>query len=613
MTAIVPDVISLDAKDGTNEPNTDPGGTTNGDPVIRCLPADQLDPASGWTKIPSQTFTCVEFPGYYKEANGVIASFGGMQEIEKSRNTVGRMLPYYFRPQDPLSHPIFGDKTPTRNLLVRVTKRRRPATALAETSPHAPELPLGPSGTNAESAPAMGVFAAQANSSSSSSSSSQTSRWSYDVECLGVAETTVRFHGLADFQFLPPEGYDPKKYQFFAGLGLQLGESKVQPHATEANHDEDDEMETQAAEPLHIPPPVFSRWDLPRLYQFRQNPNSKLVSDSFGRRKMTLKKSRVAVPRKFGSDPTPCGPPEELVRQVGLDPQPEVQKVLSRLRELFDYRPVWSSWMLSLFFLKTERRHLKRLLHVVSYIFFNGAYRGLYIKYGFDPRITPTACRYQVMEVRLTGAMKERLQVGKFAEVSQHHSFYPYRLTEKFRALSEQSPGREARGVEISSPAELPLAPSLLFDLAIPRCSARGPSQSLYLQWADLADETVQRTMEKPELEEHHPIHGWFTKQTLERLRSRVRQLMELWSLELRRGPAPPANATAAPAQPAPILKAAGAGKAKGKRVSIVEPTPELPGQESDNLATARDLHSPPPLSAPTSSTSIPQPPLMKP
>lgn len=63
------------------------------------------------------------------------------------------------------------------------------------------------------------------------------------------------------------------------------------------------------------------------------------------------------------------------------------------------------------------------------------------------------------------------------------------------------------------------------------------------------------------------------------RLGSRVRQLMELWSLELRRGPAPPANATAAPAQPAPILKAAGAGKAKGKRVSIVEPTPELPGQ----------------------------------
>ena len=81
-------------------------------------------------------------------------------------------------------------------------------------------------------------------------------------------------------QYLPPVGYDPKKYQFFAGLAKV--ETSALPAELPDDFDDDEEEERAKAEPLHIPPPVFSRWDLPRQYRFRQNPQAQITRNAAG-------------------------------------------------------------------------------------------------------------------------------------------------------------------------------------------------------------------------------------------------------------------------------------------------------------------------------------------
>jgi hypothetical protein len=66
----------------------------------------------------------VEFPGIVINDAAALATFGGAAGVAAAIGTPGAMLPLHLRSEDPQSTAIFGDRVPTKNLVVRVVRRR---------------------------------------------------------------------------------------------------------------------------------------------------------------------------------------------------------------------------------------------------------------------------------------------------------------------------------------------------------------------------------------------------------------------------------------------------------------------------------------------------------
>ena len=72
----------------------------------------------------SRMMVMVEFPGIVVNDAAALATFGGAAGVAAALRTPGAMLPLHLRPEDPQGTAIFGDRVPTKNLVVRVVRRR---------------------------------------------------------------------------------------------------------------------------------------------------------------------------------------------------------------------------------------------------------------------------------------------------------------------------------------------------------------------------------------------------------------------------------------------------------------------------------------------------------
>lgn len=73
--------------------------------------------------LPTTCMVMVEFPGIVINDAAALDTFGGSSGVAAALNTPGAMLPLRLRPDDPQSSAIFGDRVPTKNLIVRVVRR----------------------------------------------------------------------------------------------------------------------------------------------------------------------------------------------------------------------------------------------------------------------------------------------------------------------------------------------------------------------------------------------------------------------------------------------------------------------------------------------------------
>lgn len=66
----------------------------------------------------------VELPGYVSPGGlpRALATFGGEESLSTTISTPGAMLQMKLRPEDPSSHPIFGDMALTTSFILRVPK-----------------------------------------------------------------------------------------------------------------------------------------------------------------------------------------------------------------------------------------------------------------------------------------------------------------------------------------------------------------------------------------------------------------------------------------------------------------------------------------------------------
>ena len=74
-------------------------------------------------QIPSQEALLLEFPGFVKNAQPALDSFGGQEAVSEMLAGTRQALQLRLRPGDPLAHPILGLKQQTQGLLLRLSTK----------------------------------------------------------------------------------------------------------------------------------------------------------------------------------------------------------------------------------------------------------------------------------------------------------------------------------------------------------------------------------------------------------------------------------------------------------------------------------------------------------
>ena len=80
--------------------------------------------------IPDREAFLVEYPGYVQNPNAVTQTLGGVDGLTAASFGDNSLLQLKFRPDDPLAHPVYGERQPTRGLLVKLSRNA------ADTSQH---------------------------------------------------------------------------------------------------------------------------------------------------------------------------------------------------------------------------------------------------------------------------------------------------------------------------------------------------------------------------------------------------------------------------------------------------------------------------------------------
>ncbi|EMD41102.1 hypothetical protein CERSUDRAFT_111679 [Gelatoporia subvermispora B] len=341
--------------------------------------------------LPTTHFYSIEYPGYVKSTSVPIAveRLGGHASIEnafrRTSNKSDALLEMRFRPGDPFSHPVPGDIVPTNNILLKVVKRRRKAR---------------------------------------SSEAVDEVQGEYTVEAVGVIPKTARFRSMADYQFyVPPDdpvsrlraSMDNMDVEGILGYKIPLEKEdyliqedssamEIDPQLIGGESDSNARIKSNLR---LFPPPLFSRQTIPQNYNYKPNTASvvtTVVDEETGEEKKRLInrmrwRGYGPVAINFADKGVPDKPSPAVESQRGAADQ----KLLKRLQELFEERPVWTRAAIFNQFAPYEVREIvnsKFLLPLVSYVFTDGPWRDTQVRLGYDPREDLQARFYQRLYFR---------------------------------------------------------------------------------------------------------------------------------------------------------------------------------------------------------------------
>ncbi len=72
---------------------------------------------------PEAEALCIEYPGYIKNFDSALQTLGGTEKIAQAlQGPKHRPLPLNFRPEDPLSHPLDGERQDLSGCLLRFSR-----------------------------------------------------------------------------------------------------------------------------------------------------------------------------------------------------------------------------------------------------------------------------------------------------------------------------------------------------------------------------------------------------------------------------------------------------------------------------------------------------------
>ncbi|DBA84225.1 TPA: hypothetical protein ACH3X2_006290, partial [Trebouxia sp. C0005] len=73
--------------------------------------------------VPSREAFLVEFPGYIRNPQAVVQTLGGVDALTRAANSDDSVLQLRFRPDDPYSHPLYGERQAAAGLLLKIARK----------------------------------------------------------------------------------------------------------------------------------------------------------------------------------------------------------------------------------------------------------------------------------------------------------------------------------------------------------------------------------------------------------------------------------------------------------------------------------------------------------
>ncbi|KAI5481422.1 hypothetical protein MNV49_004178 [Pseudohyphozyma bogoriensis] len=351
-------------------------------------------------KVPSEPkLAGIEYPGPVKSVPRALSALGGLATVSASLNAPidpphSRPLHLNLNKSSPFFHPVPTSSVETGNVVVKLVKRRRKR----------PKLVQGEDGEQWEE---QGVYA---------------------MKVVGLADRTVRFRAMADFQYTP-NLQDP-----IISLSNSIKAMDVTAIQSFTFPAPDEDFSS-----LYLPPPVFSRQNVPQPYEYKPAGSSVPITShrASGEEVQRLTNvSRVKTGAMIAisyTDDVPMGPNDEIIKS-GRSDRKKSEEVENRIKKLLEKRPCWTRTGLTNQLDAEDARQVvnnKALISMVSYTFAEGPFRELVIRYGYDPRKDPEARFYQRIQfrnaanVRSKKATAEAKEKGKAKITSSHlsHTF----------------------------------------------------------------------------------------------------------------------------------------------------------------------------------------------
>ncbi|XP_012685532.2 general transcription factor 3C polypeptide 5 [Clupea harengus] len=330
---------------------------------------------SATVSLPDNRLVCVEYPGFVINVDKMLDTIGGEKGVSKTYSDSTKRLELRYRPKDPYCHPVYGNRYPSTNLLLRIRRRVRKG-------------------------------------------NSQDVQIS--MEILGVIETTYKFQAMADIQYLAAHSEPDKSWtSLYNKVILRQPEKK--------------EFFDQDV-PLFLPPPIFSRQDSTVDYYYRPDIQHKegygppLASSDNLIGLSRARRPHNAIFITFEDKEVPSGPLEAAKanwKKVSI--HSTERKAEEEILKLFERRPIWSRNAVKAN-MDVHPEKLKLLLPFVAYYMLTGPWRSLWVRFGFDPRKNAEAKIYQVLDFRIRCGMKHGYGAGdmpvKAKRSAYHHSLY---------------------------------------------------------------------------------------------------------------------------------------------------------------------------------------------
>lgn len=150
--------------------------------------------------------------------------------------------------------------------------------------------------------------------------------------------------------------------------------------------------------PLFILPTIFSRFDNPIDYYYKDSPKPRDHRPNDISLIQAFRKPRGILPCNVSwEDPIPLEPHETILKNLKLNQSN--QPILADLKACFQTKPIWSRNAL-LYKIRCSPTELRTLLPSVAYYYPNGPFRCQWVKYGFDPKTNKSSKIYQTLDFR---------------------------------------------------------------------------------------------------------------------------------------------------------------------------------------------------------------------
>ncbi|KAH9669420.1 transcription factor IIIC subunit 5 [Citrus sinensis] len=329
--------------------------------------------------LPSNEVFAVHYPGYSSSTSRAIQTLGGSEAILKARSSKSNKLELRFRPEDPYSHPAFGEVRPCNNLLLKMSKKKTSQPCDGQSPKLSNQTFKHPLHDAADVGNVPEIHQLESDSVvSRKEAEKQKSEDQVNLFADIVARVSEAYHfdGMADYQHVVAVHADVARRK--KRNWTEVEEPQFEKGGL-IDLDEDDVM--------MILPPLFAPKDVPENLVLRPS-----VIPSSLKKEARVEQNISEIPEKVQW--------EEFISRDS-----EQWKWQMAVSKLFDEQPIWPKSSINDRMLdeglKFNSIMLKRLLLGIAYYFSSGPFLRFWIRKGYDPRKDPESRIYQRTDFRV--------------------------------------------------------------------------------------------------------------------------------------------------------------------------------------------------------------------